>query len=140
MKPGKDYIGVGCGALIINDSNQVLLMKRGNKSKNEAGYWSKPGGTVEFGESPEAAVVREIKEELGIDIEVVKFLSYTDHRPADGNQHWISLNFITKIISGEPTNLEPEKCEEIRWFDLHNLPEELTQTTKEPIATFRQIQ
>ncbi len=66
MTPGKDYIGVGCGALIINDKNQTLLIKRGNKSRNEAGFWGKPGGAVKFGEKVEDAVKREIKEELNI--------------------------------------------------------------------------
>lgn len=136
MKPGIDFIGIGCGALIINDKNETILVKRTSKSKNEAGFWSKPGGTVEFSEGVEDAVRREIKEEIGIDIELVKFLGFTNHIIKPENQHWIAFNYLAKIIKGEPKNLEPEKIEEIKWFDFNNLPKDLTQTTIEPIKEY----
>jgi mutator protein MutT len=139
MKPGIDYIGIGCGALIVNDKDEALLMKRGPKSKNEAGYWSKPGGSVEFGEKVEDAVKREIREELGIEIELVRFLDFTDHIIGSENQHWIAFNFLAKIINGEPKIMEPEKHDEIRWFRLDDLPEKITQTTKEPIDKYLQL-
>ncbi len=50
FKSGKDYIGVGGGILIFNKKGEVLLMKRSKNSKNEAGWWSKPGGAVDFNE------------------------------------------------------------------------------------------
>jgi 8-oxo-dGTP diphosphatase len=136
MKPGVDYIGIGCGALIINDKNETLLVKRTPKSKNEAGFWSKPGGAVEFRESVEDAVKREIKEELGIDIELIRFLGFTNHILKSENQHWVAFNYLARIIAGEPRNLEPKKIEEIKWFNLKNLPENLTQTTIEPIKEY----
>ena len=71
MIVGTDCIGVGCGALIINDKNEVLLLKRGKKSKNEVGVWSKVGGTVEFGDTIEDTVVKEAKEEIDCDIEII---------------------------------------------------------------------
>lgn len=135
MKPGKDYIGVGCGAIILNDKNQVLLMQRSSKANNEPGYWTKPGGTVEFGEKVVDAVKREIKEEVGIEIKCTKFLGYTDHITEDG-QHWVALNYLAQIVNGEPENLEPEKCDAVQWFDLGALPEKLTKTTKEPIEMY----
>ena len=136
MKQGIDYIGVGCGALILNDKNEVLLMKRGKKSKNEAGFWNKPGGTVEFGETVENAVKRETKEELGIDVEPIKFINFTNHIIKSENQHWVSLNYLVKIVKGEPRNMEPEKTDEIKWFSFDNLPENMTQTTREPIQEY----
>ncbi len=135
-KPGVDFIGIGCGALIINDKNETLLIKRNPKSQNEAGFWSKPGGTVEFNENVEDAVKREIKEELGVDIELVKFLGFTNHIIKSENQHWVAFNYLAKIIKGEPKNLEIEKIEEIKWFNLSNLPLNLTQTTSEPIKEY----
>ena len=62
IKLGKDCIGVGGGVLIFNDKNEVLLLKRTEKAKNEAGYWQKPGGSIEIGEKVIAAMKREIKE------------------------------------------------------------------------------
>lgn len=136
MTPGIDYIGLGCGALIINDKNETLLLKRGKNSRNQAGYWSKPGGTVEFGEKIEDAIKREIKEEFGVEIELIKFLGFTDHIMKEENQHWLSISYLAKIIKGEPQNLEPEKHDEIRWFNLNDLPEKMTQTTSEVVEEY----
>lgn len=136
MTPGIDYIGVGCGALIINDKNETLLLKRGTKSRNQAGYWSKPGGTVEFGEKIEDAVKREVKEEFGIDIELIRFLGFTNHIIKEERQHWLSISYLARIIKGEPKNMEPEKHDEIGWFSFDNLPEKLTQTTCELIEEY----
>ena len=52
---------------LINDVNEVLLSKRPN-NKHLSGYWEFPGGKVENGEVPESALIREIKEELNIDV------------------------------------------------------------------------
>ena len=136
MKKGIDFIGIGCGALIFNDKNEVLLLKRTLNTRNEAGFWSKPGGGVEFGEKVEDAVKREIKEELGVDIELVKFLGFTNHILESEKQHWIAFNYLAKIVGGELKNLEPKKHEEIKWFCLKDLPEKITQTTLEPINEY----
>jgi len=137
MKIGFDYIGVGCGALIVNDKNEVLLEKRTLKSRNAAGFWAKPGGGVELGEKVEDALKREIKEELDIEIEVIKFLGFTEGI-VDG-QHWIALNYLAKIIGGEIKNLEPEKHEEIKWFSLDNLPEKLVQNTIDSVNEYLKL-
>ena len=136
MKPGVDFIGVGCGALIVNEDNETLLVKRGFNSKNQVGVWSKPGGAVDMEEKVEDAVIREIKEELGVDIELIKFLGFTNHIIKSENQHWIAFNYLAKIIKGEPQILEPEKIAEIKWFSFDKLPENLSQTTSEPIQEY----
>lgn len=122
MKEGKDYIGVGVGALIINDKQQVLLMHRPATARVEPDCWSKPGGAVAFGETRLEALTREIKEEIGCDIIHAYVLRVYDHiLPKDG-QHWLTTDFVAKI-SGEPTNMEPHKCDNVAWFDVHELPE-----------------
>lgn len=81
MKPGKDYIGVGVGAIIVNDEGKILLLKRKNsidKSRTTIGMWSAPGGQVEFGEKAEDAAVRETKEEVGVGVEIVKPIGFSD--------------------------------------------------------------
>ena len=67
-KIGCDCIGVGCGVFIINDKSETLLLKRSRKSKNEAGFWNKPGGAVEFGETIDDSIRREIREELDVEL------------------------------------------------------------------------
>ena len=129
-------MGVGCGCIIINDKDEILLMKRKTGTKLEKGMWSRPGGTLEFGETAEETVKREIKEELGIDIEV-KFHDYSENIVNEDGKHWVALGFIGKIISGEPKNLEPHKHEEIKWFPLNNLPEDLSSYTKNAIEIYK---
>ena len=66
MQIGKDYIGVGCGAFILNENNELLLQQR-NRTP-EKGYWSIPGGRLDMFETFEQAVKREIKEETDLDV------------------------------------------------------------------------
>jgi mutator protein MutT len=117
MRRGVDYIGVGVGAAIIRDG-KILLSKRGEKAQNEAGKWEIPGGAVEFGETMEQALNREMKEELGVEIGIVELLGVFDHIIPEEKQHWVSPTFICRIMRGEPENLEIEKADEIGWFSL----------------------
>ena len=135
-KKGVDHIGVGGGVLILNEKNEALLMKRGKNVRNESGWWSKPGGGVKFGEKAIDAMKREIKEELDLEIDVWGYLPHTDHILQQEKQHWASFNFIAHIISGTPKNMEPEKCDDIKWFALNALPHKITQTTREPIEDY----
>jgi 8-oxo-dGTP diphosphatase len=136
LKIGRDYVGVGQGILIFNDNNRVLLMKRGKKAKNEVGWWTKPGGEIEYGETAMESVKREIKEELDVEVEIWGYCMHTDHIIKDDNQHWLAINFLGRIKSGELKNMEPHKCDELKWFNLNNLPEKLVQTTREAIENY----
>ncbi len=134
----------------MNDKKEVLLIRRAGEVRNEAGWWSKPGGGVKFGETAEKAMIREMKEELDIEVEIVGYLPHTNHiiNPTSPNrlrgtgtggekiEHWVALNFIAKIKSGQPKNMEPHKCDKIGWFAMDSLPEKITQTTAEPIKNY----
>ena len=50
MKRGVDYIGVGVGAIIVDEQGRLFLARRGPKANNERGLWEFPGGSVELGE------------------------------------------------------------------------------------------
>ncbi len=134
MEPGKDYIGVGCGALIVNERGETLLIKR--KNRNEIGLWCKPGGTVEFGETVEDAIRREIREEVGVEIELLEPLGFTNQILPTEKEHWVAFHYLAHITKGEPKNMELDKTEEIRWFPLDKLPENITQTTREPVEIY----
>ena len=121
MKRGIDYIGVGIGAVIVNDEGKYLLTKRGGKAKNEKGKWEVPGGGIEFGENMHDAIKREVMEELGIEIEIFDHLPPVDHIIPDEGQHWITSGVISRITAGEPTIMEPEKCDEIGWFSIDEM-------------------
>ena len=133
MKAGTDYIGVGLGVAILNEKGEVLLMKRSSKSQNEAGTWALIGGRLEFGETLIEGIKRETREEIGVEIEIIKQLPAHDHMPPGENQHWVGNVFIAKLTSGTPINNEPEKCEEIAWFALDNLPTPLADMSAKAI-------
>jgi mutator protein MutT len=123
MIRGVDYIGVGIGAVILNPEGKILLSKRGPKARNERGKWEFPGGGVEFGDTMEMTVKREMQEELGIEIELHDHLPVIDHILPDEGQHWVTSGYIATISKGIPTIKEPEKCSEIGWFSLKELKE-----------------
>lgn len=135
MKPGKDYIGVGCGAFIINEKGEVLLQQR-NKEP-EKGFWSIPGGKLEWMETFEDAVKREVKEECDVEITVEKLLGICDHIVKQENQHWVSPSFLCRIKKGKPKIMEPSKHLDMKWFDLNSLPENITITTQHAVKSYK---
>lgn len=116
MKKGIDYIGVGIGAVIVNDEGKIFLAKRGKEARNEMGKWECPGGALRFGDNFRDTIIREMKEEFGIEIEVGEPLRTFNHLIPEEKQHWVALAFMCKIKNGTPKILEPEKCDEIGWF------------------------
>lgn len=131
---GRDYIGVSVGALIIDEKQRVLLLKR--KKTPESGCWSIPGGMVEYNEKIESALIREVREELGVNIKIIKFLCVIDNLIEVDLFHTISLSYIVDIIDGELRNMEKEKHSEIKWFELNGLPMNLTVPTRATLIEY----
>ncbi len=136
MKRGVDYIGVGVGAVIVREDGRLFLARRGPLSRNERGLWEFPGGSVEFGETLAAALKREMMEEFGVEIEVGALLDVVDHILPAENQHWVSPTYICRILSGEPKILEEGKCSQMGWFLPDQFPPDLTQITRENLASY----
>jgi 8-oxo-dGTP diphosphatase len=131
MKKGRDYIGVGTGAMVFNDHNEVFIAQRGPASNNEAGFWDFPGGTVDFGETCEATVIRELKEEFDMDIEIVELLEVVNHILPEEGQHWVAIAYTAKHVGGTPRVMEPEKCPLFKWVKMEDINvEELTQSSR----------
>lgn len=135
MIQGKDYIGVGCGAFIVNENNELLLQLRNKAPERE--YWSIPGGRVELFETFEEAVKREVKEETGVQVEVIDLLGICDHIIKTEERHWVSPSFLCKITEGEPQIMEPMKHLDMKWFPLDQLPEKITITTQDALQNYR---
>lgn len=122
---GKDYIGLGVGAVIFNQKNKILLIKRSKKLANDrttAGMWSIPGGQVEFGERITDAIRREVKEELGVEITIEKLIGHWDQILKKSGIHWHSVSFLCRISKGMPVVREPEKFSQLKWFSLEKIP------------------
>ncbi len=81
------------------------------------------GGHVEFGETPVEAVMREAREELGIEIGNVQFAACMNLLRE--GKHYVDVSFTAEIVSGEPVIMEPDRIEEIGWYALDQLPEPL---------------
>ena len=127
---------VGVGVLILRkkqDGNtQLLMMKR--KSKLGSSTWGKRGGHLEFGESPEQCIKREIKEEYGIEIKNIKFLCVCNIVKYE--KHYVDIGF-TAETDEEPKIMEPEKFEEIGWFFLDALPEPLFEAVRLYLISYK---
>jgi 8-oxo-dGTP diphosphatase len=136
VKRGIDFIGVGVGAVIVNDEGKLFLSQRGPLSKNERGLWEFPGGSVEFGETLTDALKREMLEEYGIQIEVGELLDVVDHILIEEKQHWVSPAFICRIKKGIPSILEPGKCSQIGWFALDEIPPDLSKISQVNLAHY----
>ena len=137
MKKGIDFIGVGVGGVIINNKKEILLFLR-NKSP-EKNYWTIPGGSVEFGEKIEDAILREVYEEVGVSCEIIKFLGVKNHILPLEKTHWIACSFLLKIKEGIPNNMEPQSHSKMQWFDINNLPENTTLTTHAALNYLRGV-
>jgi len=131
-----NIIRVGCGAIILNDKNEVLLLQRSANSRWKPSTWARPGGEVEFGETIEEALKREIKEEVGVEIKVIRQLSFHQNIDEGKKMHWLSFGFLAKCVSGSVKNCEPDKHDELKWFSLNDLPTPLDNLTKESIEDY----
>lgn len=115
-------VKVGVAVLIWNEEGQLLMGKR--KASHGEGTWSVPGGHLDFGESPEEACIREVREETGIELEEVQRLSeypYNNTMFPEGKQY-ITLWFHGMYTGGEIQAMEPDKCDEWIFCDTDNLP------------------
>lgn len=138
MKIGQDYIGVGVGAFILDEENKLLLHKRAVPAEKD--HWCIPGGRLEMFETLEHAVIREVKEETDLDVEVIKLMGICDHIIREESAHWVATSYLCKIKSGEAKIMEPDKASDMRWFDLDDLPEKLTITTKKALNDYRKLE
>lgn len=134
-KPGTNYIGIGAGVLLLNDDeSKVLLLLRSKNCKNEPNTWSRPGGTIEYGETIEDCLRRETREEIGVEITDLEFMHIMDHFVPEKKQHWIAIGYKGKIAPGQkPYIVEPHKCDDLRWFSKDELPENIYGPTRPAI-------
>lgn len=103
------------GCALIDAQGRLLLLHR---STPELVQWELPGGKIEPDETPEAAAVRELKEELAVDVKVIEALGDDDFTYAGRTLHYYW--FLAAIISGQPHPAE-EKFDAVRYFELADL-------------------
>ncbi len=112
--------------LFLEKDEKILLGRRCNTGYMD-GCYQIPAGHVEEGELPSEALIREIKEEIGIDVKLndleIVHVSYRPKHDETGDR--VDFFFRAKSWSGEILNMEPHKCDDLRWFPLSELPENM---------------
>ncbi len=108
-------------AALIDADGRVLVQQR-PAGKPMEGLWEFPGGKVEAAESPEAALVRELREELGIDVEAACVAPAAFASAPLGEQHLLLLLYVCRKWRGQPQPLEGGALRWMRPIELHGLP------------------
>ncbi|MCS7113956.1 MAG: NUDIX hydrolase [Nitrososphaerota archaeon] len=115
LYPDQPVVGVGA---IIVCNGKILLEKR--RSDPGRGKWSVPGGIVELGESPENAVVREVKEETGLEVDNPELVDVVNNIILDEDgkiqYHFVIVDYFVKLRGGELR--AADDAEELRWVNL----------------------
>jgi len=101
-------------AVVLMKEDKVMLVKEVLEDYNE--HWIFPGGGVEFGETLEEASIREIKEELGLDVKIKEFLGFKEIIRTQFNYHTVIFFFIAEPLNGDITRIE--KVLDARYFTL----------------------
>lgn len=113
-------------SLILKKENQLLLYKRIN-TNYENGNYGLIGGYIDGNETVQQGIIREAKEEAGIDITADDLkVVHVMHSKASGRYgEFITVFLETEKWQGEPENMEPDRCGDLSWFDADNLPDNM---------------
>jgi len=106
---------MGVGAVVV-DEGRVLLVRRGHEPLK--GHWSLPGGLLELGEPLEAGVVREVREETGLQVEPVELIELLDRIHRDGERvryHYVIADYLCRVAGGALK--AASDAEEVRWVE-----------------------
>lgn len=102
------------GGICLNEQGQVLLALRNHEPFYD--HWCIPGGHMDFGETPEQAVQREINEETGLDTDKLSFFRYYNEYYPERDWHAVALVFIAHV-SGQ-LQLQQSEVKQLKWFQI----------------------
>lgn len=130
MKERHSIICAAYAFLIRND--QILLLRRFNTGYEDGNY-SVPAGHVEKDETVLSTLIREVREEIGVTLTMNDTtLAHVMHRmKTDKNDERLDFFFICTNWQGNVKNCEEEKCDDLHWFDIDHLPENIIPYIKE---------
>jgi ADP-ribose pyrophosphatase YjhB (NUDIX family) len=122
--------------LVLIKGNKILLLRRFNTGHMDGNY-SMVAGHLEGNETFIQAAIREAKEEAGIDIKPEDLeVAHVMHRKCPDEER-IDLFIKARKWKGEPKNLEPHKCDDLRWFKIERLPINTIPYVKHAIGCIR---
>lgn len=109
-------------AVALVDADGRILLQQRPPGKNLAGLWEFPGGKIEPGETPEAALIRELAEELGISVSTACLAPATFASAPLGDRHLLLLLFVCRKWEGTPRAIEASALTWVRPVQMHALP------------------
>lgn len=132
----KDYFSVRAAVyLLLLREGKVLLIRRFNTGWKD-GFYSLVAGHVDGNEPLTVALCREAYEEAGITIKPADLqFAHVSHRAS--NVEYIDFYFRAMDWEGEPTNQEPHKCDDMQWFDLADLPDNLVPNVRSTLDDYK---
>ena len=118
--------------------DSILLLRRFNTGWNDGSY-TVPSGHIEAGESASRAAARETLEEVGIVVRESDLTSiHIDYRKsAEDERVYVDFYFKANNWTGEPVNAEPQKCDEIGWFKINELPENTVKIVRNALDNYK---
>lgn len=122
------------------DGNEKILLHRRKNTGYQDGKWDiAASGHVDEGETAKMAVVRECAEELGIDVKITDlYFVHLSHRVSNsGGRTYYDIYFVVNKYNGIPKIMEPDKCSELRWFKINELPKEIIDIRKVVLDNYR---
>ncbi len=123
---------VGVGVMIVR-GGRVLMAKRVGGQR--AGWYGWIGGKLEFGETLQACAQREAREEAGIDITRLRLLCLSTIIVDD--QHWVDVEFLADIASGEPHTAAPDEIDGWAWYPIEQLPSPIFEPAQRALDAYR---
>ena len=126
--------------LVLTKDNKILLSRRYNTGFHDGEYSFPAGHLHGEDETLRQAMVREAKEEVGIevdlaDLELVHVMHRRQREPT--NERRVNLFFMARKWKGEPKIMEPNKCDDLQWFELDKIPNNTISYIKQAINCFR---
>lgn len=118
----------GAIGIYITRDDEILLFLR--NSVHAGGTWAPPGGHIEYGESFLEAARRETKEESGVDVRDIEIIGITSDVYLNEGRHYITAHTKPTLYEGTPKIMEPEKFDDMKWFNLSKLPDNLFPSNK----------
>jgi 8-oxo-dGTP diphosphatase len=117
-----------------DDDGRILLARRSPGARDEPGAWDCGAGALEFGETFEAAVGREVREEYAAEPRDIVQLGVRNVIRADPPSHWVAVVFAVRVDPGAVAIGEPHKFDALGWFTRDALPAPLHSQLAETLA------
>ena len=132
MQPADRFHLIGAVFIILIKDNNVFLSRR-KYTGWEDGKYSLVGGHLDGNESATTAAIRKAKEEMGVTIDP-KDVRFVNVSHLITNTERIHFTFVAEKWEGEPKNNEPDKAGKTGWFSLDDLPENITDISRQTLV------